>query len=310
MALPTHALQPASRTLPGVDDVVTPRDHAPQTAQPPQLRSAPFSAHELLAVQRSLGNQAAIALLAHQSAHTPAAAPIQRWAITETVDTATAEAMLPVTTATVDRDLAAENTENVDLTSVSAAEKTALEPLLTTGITTFIAWSKLGSGGGPRKKAAKRTANTAKNEAAQAVTTAMAAIIDKITFPQRKAAALAAFKSDDRAGRAAHHRLPGMLKNGFIRRGTVLDTYKSSFDAGLGQYSISMSVDGFPGLVIHVHILSNGRPAPGNGAHWMWDTEQGTPKAGRQMTSAQVEALVDLAAGKAHRDANPAINQR
>jgi hypothetical protein len=59
-----------------------------------------------------------------------------------------------------------------------------------------------------------------------------------------------------------------------------------------------MNVQDFPASVIHVHILANGQPAPGNGALWKWTSQERLPAAGKLMTSAEVHDLVDFAAGR------------
>jgi hypothetical protein len=262
------------------------------------------SARAVAVLQRSAGNRAVVGLLAaRQAAQGPA---LQRWTIDEATDRGTAASWLPVTPEAVD---AAVVTEGITATA-SAAQKVALVPTITTGIERFIAWRDAPGA----KKARKQKARAERDLAAAAVTKKM----NVIALPERRSAAIAAFTAKDAGGLAAHHDFEYMLKKGYISTGTVRSTYKAVGngdptglnDAALGKYSIAMNVDGFPAIVIHVHIQANGEPAPGNGAHWKWKTQELLPAAGKLMTSTEVRDLVDFTAGKAHRDANPAINTR
>ena len=97
-----------------------------------------------------------------------------------------------------------------------------------------------------------------------------------------------------------------------IWQGAITETYKSSYDAGLGEFSAEVRIGGLKDIVIHAHCAADGRPKPGNAVHWkeLRYKHLTGPTYSHPVPDSVRPYLLDATKMKGNRDANSKINWR
>lgn len=97
-----------------------------------------------------------------------------------------------------------------------------------------------------------------------------------------------------------------------ISRGAITETYKSSYDGGLGEFSAEVRIGGLKDIVIHAHCAPDGRAKPGNAVHWkeLRYKHLTGPTYSHPVPDALRPHLLDATRMKSNRDANSKINWR
>jgi hypothetical protein len=97
-----------------------------------------------------------------------------------------------------------------------------------------------------------------------------------------------------------------------IHQGTITETYKSSYDSGLGEFSAEVLIGGLKDIVIHAHCAPDGRAKPGNAVHWkeLRYKHLTGPQYSHPVPDSLRPHLLDATRMKNNRDANSKINWR
>lgn len=97
-----------------------------------------------------------------------------------------------------------------------------------------------------------------------------------------------------------------------IYQGAITETYKSSYDSGVGEFSAEVLIGGLKDIVIHAHCAPDGRPKPGNAVHWkeLRYKHLTGPQYSHPVPDTLRPLLLDATKMKNNRDANSKINWR
>ena len=97
-----------------------------------------------------------------------------------------------------------------------------------------------------------------------------------------------------------------------IYQGAITETYKSSYDGALGEFSAEVLIGGLKDIVIHAHCAADGRPKPGNAVHWkeLRFKHLTGPQYSHPVPDSLRPHLLDATRMKNNRDANSKINWR
>jgi len=106
--------------------------------------------------------------------------------------------------------------------------------------------------------------------------------------------------------------LVDLLSKAEIWQGAITETYKSSYDSGLGEFSAEVRIGGLKDIVIHAHCAADGRPKPGNAVHWkeLRYKHLTGPTYSHPVPDSLRPHLLDATRMKSNRDANSKINWR
>jgi hypothetical protein len=106
--------------------------------------------------------------------------------------------------------------------------------------------------------------------------------------------------------------LVDLLSKAEIWQGAITETYKSSYDSGLGEFSAEVRIGGLKDIVIHAHCAPDGRAKPGNAVHWkeLRYKHLTGPTYSHPVPDSLRPHLLDATKMKGNRDKNSKINWR
>jgi hypothetical protein len=104
--------------------------------------------------------------------------------------------------------------------------------------------------------------------------------------------------------------LEGQLHNeGLIGRGRRVDTYRTNYDSGVGEFSVENTIVGVNNILLHAHCDADGEPKEGDAVHWKERRYRYVVGHNGSVPNQLRPILLDDATKiKNNHDANPSIN--